>query len=79
MRTGWVEGCTYLSPRGVRNFNKYLPQACQNREVVDGWGWGWGAREEPTLRHDRTGTGSSRMRMEARFCAAWWNLEGDAV
>lgn len=25
------KGGTYLSPRGVRNLNKYLAQACQNR------------------------------------------------
>lgn len=40
---------------------------------------GWGAQEEPTLRHERTSTGSSSMRTEAKFCAAWWSLEEDAV
>lgn len=29
--TGGRGGGTYLSPRGVRNLNKYLAQACQNR------------------------------------------------
>lgn len=48
MRTGWVEEGTYLSPRGARNFNKYLAQACQN-----GGGVG-GEREEPMLRHERS-------------------------
>lgn len=47
MRTGWVEGegGAYLSPRGVRNLNKYLAQACQIREGGGGGVEGVGGHE----------------------------------
>lgn len=47
MRTGWVEEGTYLSPRGVRNFNKYLAQACQNGGGGAGVGGTRGAHAPP--------------------------------
>lgn len=52
MRTGWVEGegGAYLSPRGVRNLNKYLAQACQIREGggVEGVGGGMRGAHAPS-------------------------------
>ena len=49
-------GGTYLSPRGVRNLNKYLAQACQNKSGGETTTEAW-----ETQAHRRRWTGRTRL------------------